>query len=661
MVAFSKIQDNSFINYILHSRRRRWSTLAAILIMIFLARQRFAKKSKDVTSPPKARRKPREEKGKGNIDSVFFKRLQHLLKIVIPSWKTPEVLDIASLTLFLIVRTFLSIYISAINGRIVNSIVKLDFSLFLKRVANLGIVAIPASFVNSYLEFLIKRIALRFRRRLTHYFHERYIKDMIFYQISNLDCRVANPDQRLTVDLDKWSMALSSLYSNFSKPLLDIVLFSRKLAELVGWEGPAITFGWYLLSGFFLRLVSPSFGRLTAHEQRLEGEYRSCHTDLLHHAEEVAFYRGHQWEKTRINAAFSKLLDHSTDIMNKKLFMGCFDALLVKYGAVLGGYAVVGLPVFGPRRKTYLESIGGDVSLITRDYVRNSSMLINLAKAIGRLVISYKELQHLAGFTTVVCELDEVITDLEAGKYNRTMVNSDRPEGSAVINPLSRGEVLVDEYIKFDDVPIVSPNGDILVEKLSFEIHPGMNCIITGPNGCGKSSLFRILGSLWPVFGGRVHRPNIEKIFYIPQRPYLPHGTLRDQIIYPHAKLHMLRKKVNDQELLRILETVQLAYLVEREGGFDAVNDWNDVLSGGEKQRIAMARLFYHRPDFAILDECTSAVSVDVEHILYTHCKETGITLFTVSHRHTLFKFHDFRLKFDGEGNWSFEKLIHDA
>ena len=99
---------------------------------------------------------------------------------------------------------------------------------------------------------------------------------------------------------------------------------------------------------------------------------------------------------------------------------------------------------------------------------------------------------------------------------------------------------------------------------------------------------------------------------------------------------------------------MELDYLVEREGGFDAVNDWNDVLSGGEKQRVAMARLFYHKPVFAILDECTSAVSIDVEAKLYNRAKALGITLFTVSHRSTLFKFHEHILKFDGLGDWKF-------
>lgn len=109
--------------------------------------------------------------------------------------------------------------------------------------------------------------------------------------------------------------------------------------------------------------------------------------------------------------------------------MGVFDSMLTKYGAVMVGYAVVGLPVFGHGKEEYLKLVKGDPSIITRDYIRNSSLLINLAKAIGRLVISYKEIQQLAGYTTLVYEMKEVLDDLSNGKYMRLVVNPNQQNG----------------------------------------------------------------------------------------------------------------------------------------------------------------------------------------------------------------------------------------
>lgn len=220
--------------------------------------------------------------------------------------------------------------------------------------------------------------------------------------------------------------------------------------------------------------------------------------------------------------------------------MGIFDSMLVKYGAVMIGYTVVGLPVFGPNREEYLRSINNDPTRITKDYVRNSSLLINLAKAIGRIVVSYKDVQNLAGYTSLIHEMDDVLGDLKNGKFRRTQVTSNQ-DGTGTQDVLklndmgNKGKLIISDNLKFEDVPILSPNGDILVEKMNFEIRPGMNLMITGPNGCGKSSLFRIMGQLWPVTGGVLLKPALDKIFYIPQRPYLPSGTLRDQLIYPHS------------------------------------------------------------------------------------------------------------------------------
>jgi ABC-type uncharacterized transport system fused permease/ATPase subunit len=128
-----------------------------------------------------------------------------------------------------------------------------------------------------------------------------------------------------------------------------------------------------------------------------------------------------------------------------------------------------------------------------------------------------------------------------------------------------------------------------------------MNLLITGPNGCGKSSLFRIISGLWKLRQGTIYRPQLNDMFYIPQKPYLPLGTLRDQIIYPDSHDVMKLKNIKDDDLLNILDIVSLRYVVKREGSLDAQADWKDVLSGGEKQRIGLSRLFYHKYIFLLL------------------------------------------------------------
>lgn len=211
--------------------------------------------------------------------------------------------------------------------------------------------------------------------------------------------------------------------------------------------------------------------------------------------------------------------------------------------------------------------------------------------------------------------------EVKQGKYQKKLVSSASTDENAksgsysigeLIEVLSgRGRVIESDEIRFDQVPLISPNGDVLVKSMSFHVKRGVSfsriaegptltrkehLLVVGPNGCGKSSMFRILGGLWPVYGGTVYKPPAREFTYIPQRPYLCTGTLRDQIIYPHSHQQMLDRGVSDQDLMEILNVVEMGHIVEREGGWDAVREWRDALSGGDKQKIAMARLFYHKP-----------------------------------------------------------------
>jgi len=138
-----------------------------------------------------------------------------------------------------------------------------------------------------------------------------------------------------------------------------------------------------------------------------------------------------------------------------------------------------------------------------------------------------------------------------------------------------------------------------------------------------------VIAGLWPVYRGLVSRPKHngeDGIMFLPQRPYLSIGTLRDQVIYPDGEADMREKRKTEHDLRRALEQARLGYLPDREGGWDTRKEWKDVLSGGEKQRLGIARLLYHEPQYAFIDEGTSAVSSDVEGLLYETCKDKGIS-----------------------------------
>ena len=283
-------------------------------------------------------------------------------------------------------------------------------------------------------------------------------------------------------------------------------------------------------------------------------------------------------------------------------------------------------------------------------------MLLSSSDAFGRVMFSYKELTELAGYTSRVYSLITVMDDIQAGHFEKKLLSSAETEENAAVLQ-GRGEIIEDTDIEFINVPIISPGGDILVRRLNCTVRQGEHLLIIGPNGCGKSSLFRILGGLWPIYGGTVRKPPSTEIFYIPQRPYLSCGTLRQQVIYPDDLRQMRDKGVKDDDLLEILKTVEVGHIVDRVGGWDAEEEWRDVLSGGLQQRVAMARLFYHAPRYAILDECTSSVTLEIEKAMYDQAKALGITLMTVSHRRSLWKYHDNILQFDGHGNYIFTQL----
>ncbi|KAL8899537.1 MAG: hypothetical protein Q9207_006150 [Kuettlingeria erythrocarpa] len=584
------------------------------------------------------------------INREFFRNLLRLLKIVIPGWKSKELRLLISHSVFLVVRTLISLYVAELDGKLVSSLVRGKGKEFFKGIVWWMVVAVPATFTNSMLSYHQCKLALQYRSRLTNYLHTRYLQNMTFYSLSALDDRIKNADQLIAVDVARFSNSLAELYSNLAKPILDMIVYNYSLSRSVGGEGLFMMSLLVQVSANVMRALTPPFGKYVAEEARLEGEFRFQHSRLIDNSEEIALYHGHETEKDTLDKGYFTLIKHVNRILRRRLYHGVMEDFVIKYFWGALGLMLCSVPVFFKVPGQTLHGMGDR----TESFVTNRRMLLSSSDAFGRIMFSYKEITELAGYTSRVSGLLSVMDSIQAGHFEKSLVSS-ASENAAILN--GRGEIVESGEIEFTDVPIVSPNGDVLVQKLSFSVSPGRHLLIVGPNGCGKSSLFRILGGLWPVYGGKVRKPPYGDIFYIPQRPYLSRGSLRQQIIYPDGIREMRSKRVSDEDLLRILSTVDIESIVDRPYGWDAEEEWRDVLSGGLQQRVAMARLFYHRPKYAILDECTSSVTLEVEKAMYDQAKELGITLMTVSHRRSLWRYHDDILQFDGQGNYIFTEL----
>lgn len=591
-------------------------------------------------------------------------RVAAMFKILVPTLLDRQGAQLLAVAFLVVSRTWISDRIASLNGTTVKFVLEQDKASFLRLIGVSVLQSAASSFVAPSLRHLTARLALGWRIRLTQHLLKNYLRNNAFYKVFNMSSRSIDADQRLTHDLEKLTTDLSGLVTGMVKPSVDIVWFTWRMKLLTGHRGVAILYAYMLLGLGFLRTFTPEFGDLASQEQQLEGTFRFMHERLRTHAESVAFFGGGAREKAMIESRFQELLNHSGSLLKKKWLFGILDDFTTKqlpHNVTWGLSLLYAMEHKGDRA---LVSTQGELAHALRFL---ASVVSQSFLAFGDILELHKKIIELSGGINRIFELEEL---LDAAQSTDSMFDS---------KSLSkRRDLYSEETISFSEVDIITPAHKMLARQLTCDIRPGESLLVTGPNGSGKSSVFRVLGGLWPVVSGGLAKPNQNiaeeagsgcGVFYVPQRPYTCLGTLRDQIIYPlsseEAELKALKlygkgqktadtKNILDSRLKTILENVRLNYLLEREeAGWDANVNWQDILSLGEQQRLGMARLFFHKPKFGILDECTNATSVDVEEHLYRIAKDLGITVVTSSQRPALIPFHAIELRLiDGEGNW---------
>lgn len=249
---------------------------------------------------------------------------------MIPSVASPEMAYMVLVALLLVARTSFDIIILHMTTSIERSIISRNRKQFQKHLLRFFLAILPVAAINSVLKYGQTEMHLRFRHRLTSYLYEKYLAGFVYYKISNLDTRLDNVDQLLTQDIERFSMSVTNLYSNITKPILDIVIYAYRLTGAIGFQGPSSMMTYLVASGAFLTWLRQPTTGFTIAEQTLEGKFRYMNARLITHSEEVAFYSGNEREKVAILSSFQNLIDLVRKSQQFRFSLAFIDNIVAK-------------------------------------------------------------------------------------------------------------------------------------------------------------------------------------------------------------------------------------------------------------------------------------------------------------------------------------------
>ena len=540
-------------------------------------------------------------------------------RLVIPYFKSEERWIAITLLVGAIGLTFGAVGFEVLfndwNRRFYDSIQNKDEATFWREIivfsglaAGFIIIYVSRSIVSPYLR-------LRWRRWLTRQYLAHWLDGRGYYRIE-LQRTVDNADQRIAEDLRQLGEFTMTLLLGLLQAVATLISFLFILWTLSGPLSLApigldITIpgymAWvcliYAIVGTFLaNLVGRRLIPLNFQKQRYEANFRFALVRVRENAEGIALYRGEEREAETLNARFADVFANGWQVLFTQAQLAFYQ---VSYNqlAIIFPYVVTaprffaGAITFGVMTQT--ASAFGQVQTALSFFIENYTYLAELRAVMDRLM-GLQAASDAKPATAIEVVPDAGRTDLGAAGLTLGL-----------------------------------PNGQALLSDATFILPRGRSTLITGVSGSGKSTLFRALAGIWPFGKGQVRVPAGARVLFLPQKPYIPIGTLRDAVKYPDEQ-----STATDDDIIAALQAVKLGHLASR---LDEVAHWTNILSGGEQQRVAAARALVFKPDWLFLDEATASLDEAMETAIYEALKQRlpATTLVSIGHRPSLRQWHD--------------------
>lgn len=472
-----------------------------------------------------------------------------------------------------------------------------------------------------YSYYLQQTLILNWRRWLTTRFIDIWLQNKTYYNLQMFGKDTDNPDQRISEDVRQFVEMTLSFGIGILKAFCTFASFVVILYNLSGslsftFMGKTWTINGYMLwasliysviGTYITHIVGRKLVKINFIQQKYEADFRFSMIRLRESAESVAFYRGEAQEGSVFKQRFKMLLDNFWKLVNKQKQLVFLNS----------GYSQIAIifpfVVAMNRYLTKEVTLGG---------------LMQVASAFGRVQDS---LSYFVDMYSSIAQWQAVVMRLTY--FGRHMHEVSQQAERFHVERFAAADV-----VEVSNMQINLPDGKPLLKNITFTLQPGHNVLIKGVSGSGKSTLLRAISGIWPFVDGKIFLPERDKLMFIPQKPYLPLGTLRAALNYPG------NKPVDDAELSYLMDLCQIGYLKDK---LDLEADWSHVLSVGEQQRLAFVRAHIQQPQWLFLDEATSALDEDTEATMYSLLEErlTQTTVVSVGHRSTLNKYHELVLR----------------